>query len=110
MAKRYELTPEQWRRIEVMPPGKAGDPGRSGVENRIFVNGVLWCCARARIGATFPNTMASGKLSTHFTRWAKADVWQHVFCDLIEDPANAYVMPDSALVRAHQQATTKKGA
>jgi hypothetical protein len=41
-SKRYELTPEQWRRIGHLLPGKPGDPGRSGGDNLTFVNGVLW--------------------------------------------------------------------
>ncbi len=40
--KRYELTPVQWRRIEKLLPGKAGDPGRTAQDNLTFVNGVLW--------------------------------------------------------------------
>lgn len=40
--KRYELTPEQWRRIGDLLPGRPGDPGRSGSDNLTFVNGVLW--------------------------------------------------------------------
>lgn len=40
--KRYELSEAQWRRIAPLLPGKAGDPGRSGADNRLFVNGVLW--------------------------------------------------------------------
>jgi len=40
--KRYELSEEQWLRIEPLLPGKAGDPGRSGygqplVRKRLFV-------------------------------------------------------------------------
>jgi transposase len=42
MVKRYELTDAQWQRIEALLPGKAGDPGRTGRDNRLFVNGVLW--------------------------------------------------------------------
>ena len=42
MVKRYELTDAQWRRIEGFVPGKAGDPGRMGANNRRFVNAVLW--------------------------------------------------------------------
>ena len=44
-----------------------------------------------------------------FRRWAKAGVWERVFADLIDDPDNDYVMLDSTLVRAHQQAATGKG-
>ena len=41
-AKRYELSDTQWRRMAALLPGKAGDPGRTGSDNRLFVNGVLW--------------------------------------------------------------------
>lgn len=40
--KRYELSEAQWVRIAPLLPGKVGDPGRSGTDNRLFVNGVLW--------------------------------------------------------------------
>jgi transposase len=40
--KRYELTQAQWERLEKDLPGKAGDPGRTGADNRTFVNAVLW--------------------------------------------------------------------
>jgi transposase len=40
--KRYELTAEQWRRIEDLLPDRSGDPGRSGADNLTFVNSALW--------------------------------------------------------------------
>lgn len=33
---------DQCKRIERMLPGKEGDPGRSGCDNRLFVEAVLW--------------------------------------------------------------------
>jgi transposase len=42
MTSRYELTAAQWRKIEGILPGKAGDRGRTAVDNRTFVNGVMW--------------------------------------------------------------------
>ena len=42
MVKRYELSDRQWERIAEILPGKAGDPGRTGVDNRLFVHAVLW--------------------------------------------------------------------
>lgn len=40
--KRYELTDAQWAKVAPLLPGKAGDPGRTGSDNRLFVNGCLW--------------------------------------------------------------------
>ena len=44
-----------------------------------------------------------------FSRWSKSGVWDRVFADLIKDRDNQYLMIDSTLVRAHQQAATGKG-
>jgi len=45
-------------------------------------------------------------------RWAEAGVWNRLFADLVADGKNPYLMLDSTIVRAHQQAATgrKKGA
>ena len=40
--KRYELSEKQWVRIRPLIAGKASDPGRTGADNRLFVNAVLW--------------------------------------------------------------------
>jgi transposase len=40
--KWYELSENQWTRIAPLPPGKARDPGRTGSNNRLFVNRCLW--------------------------------------------------------------------
>lgn len=110
MARRYELSGEQWQRIESLLPGKAGDPGRSGRDNRLFVNGVLWVLRSGAHWHDVPERYGKWKtLHQRFSRWSKAGVWDRVFADLIDDPDNDYVMLDSTLVRAHQQAATGKG-
>ena len=42
MVCRYELNTDQWNKIKDLLPGKKGDRGRTAVDNRNFVNGVLW--------------------------------------------------------------------
>ena len=110
MIKRYELSDEQWRRISELLPGKVGDPGRTGSDNRLFVNGVLWVLRSGAHWHDLPERYGKWK-SVHkrFTRWARAGVWERIFEHLIDDPDNDYVMLDSTMVRAHQQAATGKG-
>jgi transposase len=110
MAKRYELTEAQWGRIADLLPGKAGDPGRTGADNRLFVNGVLWVLRSGAHWRDLPERYGKWK-SVHkrFSRWAKAGVWERVFEALIADSKNEYLMLDTTLVRAHQQAATGKG-
>jgi transposase len=110
MAKRYELSDAQWERIEDMLPGKVGDPGRRGVDNRLFVNGVLWVLRSGAHWHDLPERYGKWKtVHTRFARWAKAGVWDRVFAALIKDRKNEYLMLDTTLVRAHQQAATGKG-
>jgi transposase len=110
VVKRYELSDAQWREICELIPGKASDPGRTGRNNRLFVNGVLWVLRSGAHWHDLPSRYGKWK-SVHkrFTRWAKAGVWERIFAELTADPDNDYLMLDSSLVRAHQQAATGKG-
>ena len=110
MAKRYELSDRQWQRISELVPGKLGDPGRTGADNRRFVNGVLWVLRSGAHWHDLPERYGKWKsLHKRFTRWAKAGVWDRIFATLTSDPDNEHLMLDSTLVRAHQQAATGKG-
>jgi transposase len=107
---RYELSDAQWERIAPLLPGKVTDPGRTGVDNRLFLNGVLWVLRSGAHWRDLPERYGKWKsLHKRFTRWAKAGVWERVFGSLIKDRDNLYLMLDSTLVRAHQQAATGKG-
>ncbi len=110
MVKRYELSDEQWQRIKGLLPGKAGDPGRTGADNRRFVNAVLWVLRSGAHWHDLPARYGKWK-SVHkrFTRWARTGAWERVFDTLTAAPDNDYLMLDSSLVRAHQQAATGKG-
>ena len=108
--KRYELSETQWTRIAPMLPGKAGDPGRTAADNRLFVNGVLWVLRSGAFWQHLPERYGKWKsVHARFTRWAKKGVWERVFAELIKDRDNKYLMLDSTLVRVHQQAAGGKG-
>ncbi len=110
MVKRYELSDRQWERVKDLLPGKVGDPGRSGRDNRQFVNGVLWVLRSGAHWHDLPERYGKWKtVHTRFSRWAKAGVWERMFEALLRDRDNQYLMLDTTLVRAHQQAATGKG-
>jgi len=110
---RYELSDAQWSRIEGLLPGRADTVGRTAADNRNFVNGVLWVLRSGARWYDLPERYGKYK-SVHkrFSRWAATGVWDKVFSDLVADRKNLYLMIDSTIVRAHQQAATgrKKGA
>jgi transposase len=110
MVKRYELSDAQWARIAPLLPGKPGDRGRTGSDNRQFVNGVLWILRSGAWWQDLPERYGKWKtVHKRFTRWAKAGGWEKVFASLTADPDNQYLMLDTTLVRVHQQAASGKG-
>jgi transposase len=110
MAGRYELSDAQWERIAHLLPGKPGDRGRTGADNRLFVNAVLWVLRSGAWWQDLPERYGKWKtVHKRFTRWAKAGVWERVFDSLTADPDNQYLMLDTTLVRVHQQAAGGKG-
>jgi transposase len=110
MVGRYELSDAQWQRIEGLLPGKVSDPGRSGRDNRLFVNAVLWVLRSGAHWHDLPERYGKWKtVHTRFSRWARKGVWEKVFKTLTADRKNLYLMLDATLVRVHQQAATGKG-
>lgn len=110
MAGRYELSEAQWQRIRELLPGKVTDPGRTAADNRNFVNGVLWILRSGARWSDLPDRYGRWKtVHKRFSRWAGAGVWEKVFASLLKDRDNLYLMIDSTLVKAHQQAATGKG-
>ncbi len=106
---RYELTTEQWHKIKDLLPGKAGDRGRTAIDNRLFVDGVLWILRSGARWSDMPERYGKYKsIHKRFTRWAMKGVWEKIFMHLVKDRDNEYLMIDSTLVKAHHQATTYK--
>jgi putative transposase len=109
--RRYELTDEQWDLIEHLLPGREGDPGAHGEDNRLFVNAVIWV---ARTGAPWrdlPERFGEwNSVYQRFNRWSKGGVWARVFqaCQL---PDLEALLLDATIIRAHQHAAAsqKKG-
>jgi putative transposase len=104
------LTDEQWERIKELIPGKPGDPGRTGKNNRLFVDAIVWM---ARTGTPWRDLSSSfGKWNSvwkRFRRWAKAGVWERILAALADDPDFESIIIDGTIIRAHQHAAGGKG-
>ncbi|WP_206407744.1 IS5 family transposase [Pseudomonas oleovorans] len=110
MSIRWVLTDEQWAKMEPQCLGKPSDPGRSGTDNRRFVEAVLWI---ARTGSPWRDLPPEfGKWNTVFKRfrdWVKADVFQRLFDAVSEQPDMEYAMVDATIVKVHRHGQGAKG-
>lgn len=108
--RRLSLTEHQWSLIEPHCLGKKSDPGRSGTDNRMFLEGVLWI---ARTGSPWRDLPPEfGKWNTVFKRyrdWVEADVFQRIFEALSDDPDLEYAMVDGTIVKVHRHGHGAKG-
>src|ERR687885_2219936 len=98
--ERFVLTDAQWARMEPHCLGKKGDPGRTGGDNRLFVEAVLWI---ARTGSPWRDLPPLfGKWNSVFRRfrdWVRADVFQRLFDAVSGDPDLEYAMVDGTIVK-----------
>ena len=74
--RRYGLRDDQWDRIEALLPGREGSVGVTAVDNRRFVEAVLY---RYRAGVPWrdlPERFGDWKnVHRRFSRWAESGVW-----------------------------------
>ena len=104
------LTDEQWERIAPLLPGKEGDPGRSGRDNRLFLEAVLWL---VRAGAPWrdlpPHFGKWGSVWKRFRRWAEKGIFERIFNELSADPDFEYALVDGTIVKVHRHGTGARG-
>ena len=107
---RFVLTDAQWAKMEPPCLGKRSDPGRSGGNNRLFLEAVLWIVRTGSPWRDLPT--AFGNWNTVFKRyrdWVKADVFQWLFDAVSEETDMEYAMVDATIVKVHRHGQGAKG-
>lgn len=104
------LNDQQWQRIAPLLPGQDGDPGRTGENNRRFVEAILWL---VRVGAPWrdlpPHLGKWGSVWKRFRRWAEKGVFERIFTELSQDPDFEYALIDGTIVKVHRHGSGAKG-
>lgn len=106
--KRYEITDEQWTRIEdLFPPYRTGRPAK--LSNRQAFNCVLWLLKSGAAWRDLPERYGPWKtVYSRFRLWTDAELFEKMFESLIDDPDLENVSLDSTSIRVHQKATGAK--
>ncbi len=101
---RHAIADEHWERIEDFLPGRAGDPGVTATDNRLFVDAVLWIGKTGAPWRDIPERFGKwNSVWKRFDRWAAKGVWLRVF-EALKDPDLEWLILDSTVIRAHQHA------
>ena len=107
---RFVLTDAQWAKMEPLCLGKPSDPGRSGKDNRLFVEAVLWVVRAGSPWRDLPPAFGHwNSVCTRFRDWVRAGAWKRLFEAVSDDPDMGYARVDAAIVKAHRHGQGARG-
>lgn len=108
--ERLILTDAQWAKMEPHCLGKIGDPGRSGRDNRRFVEAVLWIVRTGSPWRDLPAWFGNwNSVFVRFRAWTKAGVFKRLFEAVSDQPDMEYAMVDATIVKVHRHGQGAKG-
>jgi transposase len=105
MSNRFSLTDDKWLHIEPLCLGKSGDRGKTGTDNRLFIEAVIHVGRTGLPWRDLPKEFGNwNSIYKRFSRWSEAKVWEKIFAAVSEGGDFELVAMDSTIVRAHQHA------
>ena len=108
--RRLVVTDKVWVRLAPHLPGKQGDAGAAGKDNRLFLEAVL---SRVRTGLPWRDLPADfgnwNSVFRRFRRWAEGGVFERIFKEITGTPDFEYAMIDGMIVQDHQKASGARG-
>ena len=108
--ERFVLTDAQWAKMEPHCLGKPSDPGRSGRDNRLFVEAVLWIARTGSPWRDLPPSFGNwNSVCVRFRDWRDAGVFKRIFEACSDEPDMEYAMVDATIVKVHRHGQGAKG-
>jgi len=100
-----ELRDDQWERLKEFVPG--GRKGKRGprTDNRRFLNALLWMARSGGRWRDLPERLGDYEtVKRRYYRWIEMGVLDAILAALSREADLEWLMIDSTIVRAHQQA------
>lgn len=120
MHDRYDLTEEEWSRLEPLLPDQTPRQGGRWADHRAVINGVLWRTRTSSPWRDLPSGYGHWKTVYHrHRRWSADGTWVGILAELrrgcdqsaqADDAVEWSVGVDSTVVRAHQHAAGARHA
>jgi transposase len=99
------LRDDQWERLKAFVPG--GRKGKRGprTDNRRFLNALLWMARSGGRWRDLPERLGDYEtVKRRYYRWIEMGVLDEILAALAREADLEWLMIDSTIVRAHQQA------
>ena len=107
---RHDISDKVWGLLEPLLPGRRGSWGGVAIDNRRFINAIIWILRTGAPWRDLPPSYGNWK-NTHkrFCRWIDKGVWESVLTHLIEDPDYEWLMIDASHIKVHPHETGAVG-
>ena len=100
MFSRHDLSDAHWDRIQDLLPGRPGQHGGVGNDNRLFVDAIRYLAKTGIAWADLPTHFGKpNSLWQRYNRWCQRGVWQKIAAALQDDDTE-WLSVDSSCVRA----------
>lgn len=112
MKRRYELTDQEWERIEpLFPPEKTGKLGHPPKDNCMMLNAMVWLARSGAPWRDLPERYGPWEtVYSRFRKWIDDGILDNVFRTLSLEAELEDLSIDASIVQAHQHsAGAKKG-
>jgi transposase len=107
---RLVLSDAQWEKMAPHCLGKATDAGRSGKDNRLFLEAVLWKVRTNSPWRDLPDEFGDwNAIFKRFDYWSERGVFERLFEAVSGDPDMEYAMIDATIVPVHRHGHGAKG-
>ena len=108
MFSRHDLSDADWDRIQDLLPGRPGQHGGVGNDNRLFVDAIRYLAKTGIAWADLPTHFGKpNSLWQRYNRWCQRGVWQKI-ADTLRDDDTEWLSVDSSCVRAAAAAAGAK--
>jgi len=93
---KYQLTDEQWEKVEEIIDRRIGDWGGSNAnDNRLFVEACLYIVGSRTAWYNLPSKYGKYKaVNRRFNRWRNSHIWDEILLILLNDPRFDWLLID----------------
>ena len=109
--RRHDISDATWALLEPHLPGRSGQWGGIGRNNRQFLNAVFWILRTGAPWRDLPPGYGDWK-NTHrrFCRWCDSGAWEALLEQLIQVPDYEWLMLDASHIKVHPHAAGARGS